>query len=218
MSDRTLFYVAFAYTLCTPFLAFFNVAVASAALLAGVVLIFACRLSELESITLGPLKAVRAAVQEVNATIAQVRSVATMFAKPILGALNRGDMAYLQKFALKDQIDSGLKALGLSDAQIMEAAEVWNKLLALDHVRMILRATGFPPIIAYATFGLIHESHLEAASPDVCRDILSRNRMQNPEVDAALEDYRYFLEHKSVRRPDVWKDVIFLPEYGPNAD
>jgi hypothetical protein len=100
------------------------------------------RFDDLAAFSLGPLKAeMRETIAEANATLEQLRAVATSMATATLTDLMAGHfqvgMSFAKRLELHDMLMEQLKALGVSDEQRERVAEYWRKGIGVIYWRII---------------------------------------------------------------------------------
>lgn len=162
------------------------------------------------------------AVEEANATIEQLREVATTSAEAILTDLMAGnfmDGTTLEKrLELHDQLIKNLEAIGASDKQVRKADEMWRRgmgIIFFRGIRVALEGREKPNQINSNA-----EKHVLDASRDFqdllkfeewkappsaeLRKFCDERNVMNPKVDELLQDYSEFERSGTFRRRDVF--------------
>jgi hypothetical protein len=182
---------------------------AFAILIAGVVAVLVGRLHHVEELTLGPLKArLRKSIDEANATIQQLRSLALALGEASLTDLMAGNffegMSLRRRFATHDVIKRSLLDLGLSVGDIQKASANWNKGIAVTYHRAIRAALPkeLNVRIRDEFNGMLKFEEWQAPSPDALDAFLRQHGLVTDEVTAWIDDYRHFERTKEIRRLD----------------
>ena len=162
------------------------------------------------------------AVEEANATIEQLREVATTSAEVILTDLMSGnfmDGATLEKrVELHDQLINNLKDIGASEKQIKKADEMWRRGIGIIFFRGIRSALEGRE--KQSQINTKAEKHVLDASREFqdllkfkewkappstqLREFCNKKDVMNPEVDELLKDYAEFENTGKFRRRDVF--------------
>jgi hypothetical protein len=119
-----------------------SVGAATLALFAVMAFVFLVRLDDIAELTFGPLKTrMRETVNEANATLSQLREVATVTSRLALTELIAGQfmggMRPARAFALKDEVLASLHRLGPSQDQLQRVEAEWRKGVAILFHRTI---------------------------------------------------------------------------------
>lgn len=105
---------------------------AGALLLFGIVFMVLSKWNSLEEFTLGPIKAkLRQAIQEANATVDEVRTLAKAISKATLTDLIAGSfmgsMSFSQRYEIFKEVMRALTDIGLNEAERKHVSEEWRK-------------------------------------------------------------------------------------------
>jgi len=162
------------------------------------------------------------AVEEANATIEQLREVATTSSEVILTDLMAGNFfsgtTLKTRLDLHDQMIENLKDIGATDNQIGKADKMWKKGVSLIFHRGIHKALegrehpseinikAEPHVLeASKEFqDLLKFEEWETPSSDSLRLFIEKRNVMNPLVDELLKDYSKFEQTGIFRRKDVF--------------
>jgi hypothetical protein len=188
-----------------------------AGLLAGVGAV-ALVLTRLPDITLfaalGMRAELRQTIDEANAKIAQLRSLALAIAEPELSQMAMSgvllsNLPFSYQYERKKHIVETLKSLGIPQDDITHAEEPWTSITLLKLSNVIasalvksdntllekfdkMRADASPPDRSYPI------------KPEVLRDFMHANRVTNKDVMELVDDYEHLYKTGEVRRPEVF--------------
>jgi hypothetical protein len=163
----------------------------------------------------------KAARDDANFTIIQVRTLAQKVAKmglSILGSEGRmGGMNDNQRLALKKEVEQALQELQLTTDAIRDATGDFEELYAALHVSHIVNAffkdNGFPsrmkPVFGYTDYQEAQKDFVNRETgfrmpPSEVRRRLSAMAPLTPTVDELIKDYEYFLKEGKFRREENW--------------
>lgn len=165
------------------------------------------------------------AVEEANATIEQLREVATTSAEVILTDLMDGnffDGTTLEKRVdLHDQLIGNLKGIGASEKQINKADEMWKRgigAIFFRGIRCALEGRDKPYQIntkaekhvldASKEFqDLLNFKEWKAPPSNELREFVNQRGVMNSAVDELLKDYSEFEKTGKFRRRDVFVNL-----------
>lgn len=165
------------------------------------------------------------AVEEANATIEELREVATTSAQAILTDLMAGnfmDGTTLEKrLELHDQLVANLRDIGASQAQINKADDMWRRGIGIIFFRGIRAAlegrdkksqinTNAEKHVLDASREfqeLLNFKEWKTPSSKELREFCSSKDVMNPEVDELLKDYTEFEKSSTFRRRNVFVNL-----------
>ncbi len=162
------------------------------------------------------------AVEEANATIEQLREVASTVTEAVLTDLMAGNFmdgtTLTTRLELHDHLLSNLRKIGASARQIAKADDMWKKGISVIFHRgiraalegrkkpcelnieageLVLQASrDFQQLINFDDWGVPSSAEL--------RKFVETKNVMNPEVDELLKDYSIFEESDEFRRRDVF--------------
>lgn len=219
-----LFWIAVVFILVVPSaigVLLDNMKVASLALVSGGLVLIISIADRVSEISLGPLRAkLKETIAEAHATVEEVRATAIVIARASLGQLIAdsfiGRMTSEQRFRLHDEVIHNLDHLGVSDEQINEAKEIWNKGIRVIYVRAIGYAVygkESPSAPASPTDRQValgreikqlrdFRSDWNAASASTLRDLIEERGQMTPLVRKWLDDYQHFEATGEIRDKD----------------
>lgn len=162
------------------------------------------------------------AIENVNATIEQLRKVATTSSKATLTGLmadNFMDGTTLEtRLTLHDQLISNLKDIGVSSAQIEEADEMWKRGVGVIFHRGIRHTlegrkeknqinTTADQVVLEASRefqDLLQFDEWKAPSSDEMRHFIEGKGLMNSEIEDLLNDYKMFETTGELKRREVF--------------
>ena len=154
------------------------------------------------------LRTLRKEVEESAATLRTVKSLAAALSRPLLdmiAAEGRYGGSAGAKETTADRITDYLRELGLQESEIREARSEFNTYRLWDHGQHIeWSCRGLTNEQAHALQELKDYKELYLSPPDVYRQKLSELGLLDEQVEEAIKDYEYYIEHKRLRRPEVW--------------
>lgn len=192
-------------------------------LASGLVFLFAASIERFESLKgLGVEAKTRkldAAIDQANATLEQLRALATSFSQVALTELMSGHFAYgstslTTRIELHDKLLSTLKGLGVSGGQIDMADENWRKgIAAIYHSKITdlvsLRKERQPGVVKVPEErrlageelkAMFKSEEFQAPSPEVIEGFISSRGMMTSEIQEWISDYQHYIRHDSIRR------------------
>jgi hypothetical protein len=178
---------------------------------------FMAKFDDLAEFSLGPLRAkMRKTIDEANATLGQLREVATSMVTATLTDVMAGDflggMTRAKRLELHDKLMDQLQALGVSDEQRERADADWHKGICTIYCRIISNtatkhAKSFMKIAKYNKISnefntMIKWATWDAAIPAQLKALCQTHDLLTSEVSQWLEDYQNYLETGEIRRKD----------------
>lgn len=162
------------------------------------------------------------AVEEANATVKQLREVATTSSEVVLTDLMAGNfmsgMTLEKRLHLHDQLIKNLKDIGASDHQIIKADKMWKKGIELVFhrgIRVKLEGRKHPNIVNIKAGKHVLEASKEfqdlvdikewkTPPSDFLRKFIENKEVMNQEIDDLLKDFSEFENSGNFRRRDVF--------------
>jgi len=157
----------------------------------------------------------RKAVDEAYATIASVREISAELTRSILGIIagegRWGGMGLRRKLLLRNEIDVALAKVGLNNKEIAETHTLFDQYLLWDHgqaiINLIQNSDKVDNEVRKSLNKLTNYSDLSVASPEEFEAIQKKFNIDDPEVGERINDLKYFLSKKELRRPELWIKV-----------
>jgi hypothetical protein len=158
------------------------------------------------------------AINQATATVDQLRALATTVAQVTLTDLmssNFMDGATLAtRLSLHDKLLGTLKNLGVTSEQIAEADENWRRGIGVIYHRIIRHELGQRKSknnvnfdapkesqdAAHAFLDLVKFDEWKVPTPAEMESFINGRGLMTPELQAWVDDYRYFLTHWKLRR------------------
>jgi hypothetical protein len=178
----------------------------------GILGVAALILTRLPDITLfsmlGVSAELRHTIDEANAKIAQLRELAVAVAEPELSQLAMSGVMFSQlSFSYRNerkiQIVMTLKSLGVPQAEIDRALEVWNDVTLRMLSNVIMQALiKTAPDVGEKFKSIRLDSDEKSAKPTALKSFLSENHVTDAEVSALIDDYDHLFATGDVRHPD----------------
>lgn len=162
------------------------------------------------------------AVAEANATIKQLREVASTSSEVILTDLMSGSffdgITLETRLNLHDKVIQNLKEIGASKKQIDKADDMWRRGIGIIFhrgIRCALEGRKTPHQTNMDAEKHIQDASREfnkllkfeewkAATPNEMRKFIEEKNAMNSDVDELLKDYSEFLKSGELRRRDVF--------------
>lgn len=167
----------------------------------------------------------RKAVDEATATVAELRSVAATTARATLTDLMAGNfmesMTLRERLKLHDELVRQLRAIGVSEAEVRRAEEMWNRGIGVIFHRGVRhclegrtkRSTinvdaGEDLLKASREFqDLLNFSEWKAPSSAEIRAFIEDRNAMNEDVDELLKDFQHFEETGEFRCPKIFENL-----------
>lgn len=222
-----LFWTGVIFTLIVPILiglVFKNTSTMWVAAVCGVFITVVARFEDITEVKLGPLQAkMRETIKEANATIEELRRVASISAKAIFTDLMAGGfmggMKLKTRLDLHDQIISALKEIGASDNAIKDAESMWSKGIgiiyhraikdALDrHIKSLQVNPKAPQDIQKAGDQLQKMLQFEewrAPTPDEMESFIESKGIMTEEILEWISDYRHYIKTGEIKRRNIFE-------------
>lgn len=165
------------------------------------------------------------AVEEANATIEQLRNVATTSARATLTSLMAGNFmngtTFENRLELHDQLISNLAEIGASKRQIEVADEMWkrgigviyhrgirNKLEGRKHPSQLNIEAGEKVLAASREFqDLLKFDEWKAPSSREIEKFIESKGLMNQELKDLIDDYRYFESTGIIKRKELFVEL-----------
>ena len=158
----------------------------------------------------------REVVREAKSTIKELQDLSKIMALSTLGLVKRsgrwGGYSYDDKEKIKDQTLSVLKKVGIphKECESILTESNWYKYTELDYVLHVLGGNEIPQALPHERIAkwkdLRHRSLDNLATPEELTQFFEQLGLLNGEVKELIEDYKYYIEHRKQRRPDVWSN------------
>jgi hypothetical protein len=218
-----VFWVAVAFTGSAPLLIrLFGGSAGSSwqAFACGVFVAFMAKFNDLSEFSLGPLKAkMRETIAEANATLDQLRSVATSMARATLTDMMAGSfmagMSLATRLQLHDALMIQLRELGVSEKERDLAAVEWRKGICVIYQRIIgnLVARDVRTVdaekygrLAKELNAMVDMNTWTAPTPTQLRSFLEVHSLITAELADWLGDYQHFLDTGEIRRRSLFAE------------
>lgn len=156
------------------------------------------------------------AVNDANATIEELRELAVSLAEPTLTLITMENrmLEYIplgSKIQMKEEIVNSLKKLNVADSKIQETTKFMDNTIINDHLQKIKYFFENKKIDKqiqkdYEEKFLVYES---LTKHDILHkkltEFLKERNLMDETISSYLEDLKYFIEHKKLRRPEDWQ-------------
>lgn len=164
------------------------------------------------------MKEAQETVDRAQATLQDLRILATSLAEVSLtnlamqGRILGNDPNF--KIEQRDRITKILEELKVDEKDIQEVVRKFNNYIILDHVNQILKVAQVLSSTESNLRDLIDLETIENLDPSKIETIIkdSENRGLTQKEQTAIEDLKYFKEHKELRR----RDEIFIEWNNPH--
>lgn len=214
---KWLFRISLIFTLGAPL--FFGVqgefSIMTVAVAAGAIGMVFCSLGKIALFKAGfkdgaiEIQTFKDALRENTETIERIKALAAALSKPLLGMIAAGERyggRPAEKEIVAGHITNYLDKIGCSQSQVEDAMSEYYVYRIWDHAQHIeWSCEGAPNSkITTALESLKDSSRFFVSMPEVYREKLRElNLLDKYSVDA-IDDYEHFIQHKKLRRPDVW--------------
>jgi hypothetical protein len=210
-----LFWIGIAFTALVPITIGLTGGSASTtwvAALCGAFITFMAKLKDLTELSLGPVRAkMRETIAEANATVEQLREVATTLVSAMLTDMMAGNfmsgMTLGVRLELRDQVMSSLRRIGVSEDQLSRAEAEWRKGIGVTYHRIVAkaiqRAAGdgkHDPALATEFQELLDFPTWSAPRPVEMESFARKRGVLTEDVQGWIADYRHFLDTNEIRR------------------
>lgn len=158
----------------------------------------------------------REIVKEAKSTIKELQDLSKIMALSTLGLVKRsgrwGGYSYDDKEKIKEETLSVLKKVGISDEECEKIINEskWHKYTEVDYVHYILGGSEIPKALPHERIpewkSLRHRDLEHLATPEELTQFFEQIKLLNAEVKELINDYRYYIEYRKQRRPDIWKN------------
>ncbi len=164
----------------------------------------------------------RTAVDEANATIEQLRAVATSIAKSSLStsiaAPFWGGLPTSKRVVLDYSTIQALKEIGVSSSQLDDACDLWRRGMGIVFHNAVrsrmphqvnghtvnLDATAEQKETGKEFEGLMEFKSWTSPSSTAIHDFLLARSMITPEIEEIIKDYAHFEQTSELRRPEAF--------------
>ena len=183
-----------------------NVPAAVVLVTAGTVAVFLTRLDRLTELSVYGLRVrLQKALDEANATIAQLRALGKSLARPILNELAMSDVPlagrpFEDQYADKKAIMDSLSTLGLSRREIKEVSELWTHVTTRKLSNYI---AGRIQDLSAELREEVLRTRVEGQPmrPAAFANLIKRNNITDAEVLALVEDYKLLWKTGEMQNP-----------------
>ncbi len=144
-------------------------------------------------------------VHEANATIEQLRNIATTSARATITSLMADNfidgMTLKNQLELHDQLISNLEKIGASKQQIEEADEMWKRGVGVIYYRGIRAKLDRPAAQEFQ--GLLKFDKWKAPSSGETEKFIESKGLMNQELKDLIDEYKYFESTGTIRRKEL---------------
>ena len=172
------------------------------------------RISEFKA-TIGGVEArTRDVVTRAETAISELQLLAAKIAELSLSLVKRqgrlGGYSDAEEDSIRDSMLSVLTKLGLSENKIQSVLHEWHQCVDFDYTHLILGGHQIPDDPTSEVLeewqALRKGGMTNIPSPQILRRFLSKHGYLTPKVNEHINDYEYYLQNRSHRRPDAWSD------------
>ncbi|SAL19418.1 hypothetical protein AWB71_00937 [Caballeronia peredens] len=178
------------------------------------------RIDRLKASTSGIEFEARRAVEEARATVTEMQLLAKHLAKISLSFVKRsariGGFPPAEEEQIRERTLQLLRSAHVPESEFPDVLEEWHKWVLNDYVFGILGNSMVPEGLSEPAIGQWKELRRRAfnenrPTPDELREWLERNGYLDQDRIGYIEDYRYYLDHKNHRRPEIWNEHADWP-------
>ncbi len=179
---------------------------------------------EIIEISFGPISArMKDKIIEATATISQLKKVSLAQSKAMLTNMMAssflGNMPFKNKLLLHDDVIKSLKEIEIDDEEINRIDEMWQKGIGIHYLNLI-RATLENRKVGEARnpdttkeVMAVSDSIQEmldfptwtVPSPEKIENIINSKAMMKPEIQECINDYKFYLENKQIKRKELFE-------------
>lgn len=177
---------------------------------AGAIVLTFANIDKIQRFKIAGIEAeMRKAVLDANATIEQLRNVATTSARATITSLMADNfiagITLKNRLELHDQLISNLEKIGASKQQIEEADEMWKRGVGVIYHRGIGAKLGSPAAQEFQ--GLLKFDEWKAPSSGEIEKFIENKGLMNLELKDLIDDYKYFESTGTIRRKDLFFEL-----------
>ena len=177
---------------------------------AGAVVLTFANIDKIQRFKIAGIEAeMRKAVQEANATIEQLRNVATTSARATITSLMADNfiagITLKNRLELHDQLISNLEKIGASKQQIEEADEMWKRGVGVIYHRGIGNKLDSPTAQEFQ--GLLKLDDWKAPSSGEIEKFIESKGLMNQELKDLIDEYKYFESTGTIRRKELFFEL-----------
>jgi len=152
----------------------------------------------------------KSAVKETYAALDQLKQLALALSNPIVEQVTVSGkllvVAMPAKIRQVKTIEATLKKLGATDAEIKESCGEFYEILDTDHFRFVLVCLGEANSDKKEMFTDLYYWKFDGWTVETLRKLISdSNLKENDKSKEAMRDLEFFLEHRELRRPEIWQ-------------
>jgi hypothetical protein len=213
MLDTIIHWGLIAYLIVAPTVAVFTFrqpALAFALIVAGATALIFTRLPDISSLKLLGLQAtLERQIGKVQVTIEELQKLAAAMAKASLTQLAMsGQIMHMLntdvKFGMRDKIIASLKEIGVSDADMHDAQEIWISVYCDMLVSDIAgEAEKLLPSAAEQINKLPEAARYGVPEPETLEKWLASHKLSSPRLDQLMDEYKRLWATGSMKDPSV---------------
>lgn len=176
----------------------------------GTIVLFFANIDKIQRFKIAGIEAeMKKAVKEANATIEQLRNVATTSAKATITSLMAGNfikgITLKNRLELHDQLISNLEKISASKQQIEEADEMWKRGVGVIYHRGIRAKLVHPAAQEFQD--LLKFDEWKAPSSGKIENFIESKGLMNQELKDLIDDYKYFESTGTIRRKELFFEL-----------
>jgi hypothetical protein len=172
------------------------------------------RISEFKASRAGIEAKTREVVNRAETAVEELRILAEQLGQLSLSLVKRqGRVAGYsddEQESIRTSILDVLRTVGVPESTFPAILKDWHRFTEFDYVHYILRGNLVPQgadvNVVEELKQLSHRGISNLPVPAEIREFLEKHSYLTPKVDELLQDYQYYRNHRTHRRPDVWRD------------
>ena len=169
------------------------------------------RISEFTATSKGVTAKTRELITRAESAVTQLQSLTAVVAEVALSLVKRsgrlGGYSDAEQEAIRDRVSVILEKVSVPKHELPDIFKEWHRITEFDYVHAILGSNAVPqgePAVIAEWNGLRSGGIARVVTPEQLREYLTKHGFMTPERDSYIEDYAYYRQHGTHRRPNVW--------------
>lgn len=179
-------------------------------IVAGAVVLTFANIDKIQRFKIAGIEAeMKKAVREANATIEQLRNIATTSARTAITSLMAGNfidgITMKNRLELHDQLISNLEKIGVSKQQIGETDELWKRGVGVIYYRGIRDRLDHSASQEFQC--LLKFDEWKAPSSGEIEKFIESKGLMNQALKDLIDEYKYFESTGTIRRKELFFEL-----------
>lgn len=172
------------------------------------------RISEFKASGMGIEARTREVIARAETTLTELRLLAVQVAELTLSLLKRsgrmGGYTDNEENSFKDSVLGVLKKIGVAESEFPRIQRDWHRIVEFDYAYFILGGHHIPNNANHEVvkgWEALRNGGLERPpTPGEILAFAEKNSFLSPALNEYIQDYEFYRQHKTHRRPDVWRE------------